>query len=244
MQDGRECSGALQEAKPALASEQARLVRAPALFADGLNRLACVLRLHARRLHCHLCTSRHLQRQSAEAAGHDDVHRAGRILNGRCRRAIRVQQQRPARARPKGRRCARGPVEQQRSAIDGSVRDRTESNERPSREGGSAAPQQRGTPTSQRQHAAEEDEGVRNGQWKRITHPYEVRTEHMVHIEADNRSVNYSLNVEPTRHTHTRNTRPVEYHPAPPTRRKAPGSEAQLRSSAPSQLPSIYYPST
>ena len=171
LQDGRECSGALHEAKPALASEQARLVRAPALFADGLNRLACVLRLHARHLHCHLCTSRHLQRQSAEAAGHDDIHRAVRILNGRCRRAIRMQQQRKARARPKGRRCARGPVEQQRSAIDGSVRNRAESNERPSREGGSAAPHQSGTPTSQRQHAAVEDEG-RKKRTPTISHRY------------------------------------------------------------------------
>ena len=221
MQDGRECSGALQEAKPAFASEQARLVRAPALFADGLNRLACVLRLHARRLHCHLCTSRHLQRQSTEAAGHDDVHRAGRILNGRCRRAIRVQQQRPARARPKGRRCARGPVEQQRSAIDGSVRDRAESSERPSREGGSAAPQQRGTPTSQRQHAAEEDEGSKKRNTVEIIHT---------------RSAD--------QHTHTGNPPSTTQRHPPAARLLAPNSEAQLPSSASQSAPKHILPST
>ena len=223
MQDGRECSGALQEAKPALASEQARLVRAPALFADGLNRLACVLRLHARRLHCHLCTSRHLQRQSAEVAGHDDVHRAGRILNGWCRRAIRVQQQRPARARPKGRRCARGPVEQQRSAIDGSVRDRAESSERPSREGGSAAPQQRGTPTSQ-QHAAEKKmRGARNGTHK--------GNKLFTHARAD-------------QHTHTGNPPSTTQRHPPAARLLAPNSEAQLPSSASQSAPKHILPST
>ena len=158
LQGGREYSGALHKAKLALASEEAGLVRAPALFANGLNRLAGDLRLHARRLHCHLCTSRHLQCQPAEAAGHDNIQRGRRILHGRCRRAIRVQQQGKARARPEGRWCARGPVEQQRFDVDGpvsarSVRDRAESSERSSREAGGAAPQQVGAPSSQRQHA-------------------------------------------------------------------------------------------
>ena len=158
LQGGREYSGALHKAKLALASEEAGLVRAPALFANGLNRLAGDLRLHARHLHCHLCTSRHLQCQPAEAAGHDNIQRGRRILHGRCRRAIRVQQQGKARARPEGRWCARGPVEQQRFDVDGpvsarSVRDRAESSERSSREAGGAAPQQVGAPSSQRQHA-------------------------------------------------------------------------------------------